>query len=82
MLVLSRRPTQSFVIGHDIVVTVLEVNGDTVRLGIAAPAEVTIHREEVYRELQKANTDAASPTPESVAAFAKRASRTRRETDA
>jgi len=75
MLVLSRRPTQSFVIGHDIVVTVLEVNGDTVRLGIAAPPEVTIHREEVYKELQQANTTAASPSPESVAAFAQRASR-------
>ena len=81
MLVLSRRPTQSFVIGHDIVVTVLEVNGDTVRLGIAAPPEVTIHREEVYRELQQANTSAASPSPESVAAFAKRASRKQREKD-
>ena len=75
MLVLSRRPTQSFVIGHDIVVTVLEVNGDTVRLGIAAPSEVTIHREEVYRELQQANQTAASPSPESVAAFTQRAAR-------
>ena len=63
MLVLSRRPQQSFVIGHDIVITVLEVNGDTVRLGIAAPRDVDIHREEVYRELQQANTTAASPRP-------------------
>ncbi len=81
MLVLSRRPTQSFVIGHDIIVTVLEVNGDTVRLGIAAPREVTIHREEVYLELQRANVTAASPPAESVAAFTKRASRRQSEKD-
>lgn len=74
MLVLSRRPQQSFVIGHDIIVTVLEVNGDTVRVGIAAPRDVTIHREEVYRELQLANTTAASPSSEAVAAFTHRAS--------
>jgi carbon storage regulator len=74
MLVLSRRPQQSFVIGHDIVITVLEVNGDTVRLGIAAPRDVDIHREEVYRELQQANTTAASPPSEAVAAFTRRAS--------
>ncbi len=74
MLVLSRRPQQSFIIGHDIVITVLEVNGDTVRLGIAAPRDVTIHREEVYRELQLANMTAASPSPDSVAAFTQRAS--------
>jgi carbon storage regulator len=73
MLVLSRRPQQSFIIGHDIVVTVLEVNGDTVRVGIAAPREVTIHREEVYRELQLANTSAASPSSDAVAAFTQRA---------
>jgi carbon storage regulator len=75
MLVLSRRPQQSFVIGHDIIVTVLEVNGDTVRVGIAAPRDVTIHREEVYRELQLANTTAASPSSDAVAAFTARASR-------
>ena len=74
MLVLSRRPQQSFVIGHDIVITVLEVNGDTVRLGIAAPRDVDIHREEVYRELQRANLTAASPSSDAVAAFARRVS--------
>jgi len=82
MLVLSRRPQQSFIIGHDIVVTVLEVNGDTVRLGIAAPRHVAIHREEVYRELQQANTTAASPSSEAIAAFTLRASgQTKRKRD-
>jgi carbon storage regulator len=74
VLVLSRRPQQSFIIGHDIVITVLEVNGDTVRLGIAAPRDVAIHREEVYRELQQANKTAASPSSDAVAAFTQRAS--------
>ncbi len=63
MLVLSRRPQQSLLIGHDVVITVLEVNGDTVRIGISAPPEVQIHREEVYRDLQRTNREAAaSPT--------------------
>jgi len=73
VLVLSRRPQQSFVIGHDIVITVLEVNGDNVRIGIAAPRDVEIHREEVYRELQQANQTAASPSAKALAEFTRRA---------
>lgn len=61
MLVLTRRADQSIVIGHDIVVTVLEVRGDQVRLGIRAPRHVDVHREEVYAELRRANREAASP---------------------
>jgi len=75
MLVLSRRPQQSFVIGHDIVITVLEVNGDNVRIGIKAPRDVDIHREEVYLELQQANQSAASPSAGALAAFTRRASK-------
>lgn len=59
MLVLSRRAGESVVIGDDIVVTVLEVRGDVVRIGIDAPRSVRVHREEVYRELQAANEAAA-----------------------
>ena len=73
MLVLSRRPQQSFVIGRDIVITVLEVNGDNVRIGIQAPRDVQVHREEVFRELQQANQNAASPSSQAVAAFTQRA---------
>lgn len=62
MLVLTRRPDQSLMIGHDIVVTVLEVRGDQVRLGIRAPRHVDVHREEVFAELQRANRLAASPS--------------------
>lgn len=51
MLVLTRRANQSIMIGEDVVVTVLEVRGDQVRLGIVAPREVEVHREEVFRAL-------------------------------
>lgn len=63
MLVLSRRPYESFRIGHDVVITVLEVNGDKVRIGIDAPAHVQVHRQEIYDEVQKANADAAAASP-------------------
>jgi carbon storage regulator len=62
VLVLTRRANQSIMIGDDVVVTVLEVRGDQVRLGIRAPRSVTVHREEVFRELAEANRAAASPT--------------------
>jgi len=55
-----------------VVVTVLEVNGDTVRIGIKAPADVDIHREEIYRDLQKANQDSSAAKPGAAAALAKR----------
>lgn len=71
MLVLSRRPQQSLLIGHDVVVTVLEVNGDTVRIGIKAPADVDIHREEIYHDLQKANQESTS-RPGAAAELARR----------
>lgn len=60
MLVLTRRANQSIIIGDDVVVTVLEVRGDQVRIGITAPRDVTVHREEVYRALHDANADAAT----------------------
>lgn len=60
MLVLTRRANQSIMIGHDIVVTVLEVRGDQVRLGIRAPRSVDVHREEVFASLQQSNKAAAA----------------------
>ncbi|MFG1610113.1 carbon storage regulator CsrA [Actinoplanes sp. NPDC049265] len=62
MLVLTRRAGESVMIGDDVVITVLEARGDVIRLGIQAPRDVRVHREEVYRELQAANREAASPT--------------------
>ena len=67
MLVLGRRVGEGIMIGHDIKVTVLVVAGDKVRIGIDAPAEVDVHREEVYLEIQQANIQAASASTEVVA---------------
>ena len=61
MLILTRRVGESVMIGDDIVVTVVEVRGDSIRLGISAPRSVDVHREEVHRELKEANRQAASP---------------------
>lgn len=54
MLVLSRKTNESIVIRDDVVVTVVEVRGDKVRLGIEAPKEVTVHRREVYDKIKEA----------------------------
>lgn len=66
MLVLTRRANQSIMIGHDVVVTVLEVRGDQVRIGIKAPRSVDVHREEVFATLQQANR-AAAKSPQDLA---------------
>ncbi|MBU2663088.1 carbon storage regulator CsrA [Actinoplanes bogorensis] len=68
MLVLTRRSGESVMIGNDVVITVLEARGDVIRLGIQAPRDVQVHREEVYRELQASNREAASPTQDEVQA--------------
>lgn len=70
MLVLSRRTGESVVIGHEVTVTVLEVRGDVVRIGIDAPRHVQVHREEVYRELQEANRAAAAADDAAAASLA------------
>ena len=51
MLVLTRKPEQSIVIGSDIEITVLEVRGEQVRLGIRAPRDVPVHRKEVFDQI-------------------------------
>ena len=53
MLVLSRKKNESIVINDNIVITVVEVRGDKVRLGIEAPREIPVHRSEVYAAIQK-----------------------------
>lgn len=55
MLVLSRQRNEEIVIGDDIVVTIVDIRGDKVRLGIQAPREVTVHRREVYDAIQREN---------------------------
>ena len=53
MLVLSRKKNESIIIRDDIVITVVEVRGDKVRLGIEAPKEVPVHRREVYEKIKE-----------------------------
>lgn len=60
MLVLSRRPDEAIVIGQDVEVRILAVDGDQVKLGISAPRSVAVHRAEVYAAIQEANRAAAA----------------------
>lgn len=62
MLVLSRRVGESVMIGSNVRVTVVDARGDQIRLGIDAPRSITVHREEVFRQVQDANTAAAAST--------------------
>jgi carbon storage regulator len=77
MLVLSRRVGESVVIGDEVTVTVLEVRGDVVRVGIDAPRSVGVHRAELLQEMADSNQEAASPSQDAVASLAE-ALRTRR----
>jgi len=67
MLVLSRQKDESIVIGDDIEITVVDIRGDKVRLGIAAPTEIPVHRKEVYEAIQRENVQAAQVKPGDVA---------------
>jgi carbon storage regulator len=53
MLVLSRQRDESIVIGDSIVITIVDIRGDKVRLGIEAPSQVPVHRQEVYEAIQR-----------------------------
>ena len=59
MLVLSRQRDESIVIGDNIVITIVDIRGDKVRLGIQAPVEIPVHRQEVYDAIQRENKQAA-----------------------
>ena len=62
MLILTRRVGETLVIGDDVNVTVLGVRGNQVRLGVNAPKEVAVHREEIYQRIQKENDSDKSST--------------------
>ena len=60
MLALSRKANESIIIGNDIEITILEVKGEQVKIGINAPKSVPVYREEVYAQIKEANKEAAS----------------------
>lgn len=60
MLALSRKQSESIMIGNDIEITVLEIKGDQVKLGINAPKSVPIYRKEIYVSIQEANKEAVT----------------------
>jgi len=59
MLVLTRKRNQTLIIGEDIEITVLEIQGDQIRLGVNAPKDIKIYRKELYLEIQEENKSAA-----------------------
>jgi carbon storage regulator len=67
MLVLSRQRDQTIVIGDDIEITVVDIRGEKVRLGISAPAHIAVHRKEVYDSIKKSSTDGPSGAVRSLA---------------
>lgn len=69
MLVLSRRAGENIVIGDDVTISVLEVRGDVVRIGISAPRSVAVHRAELLEQMEQSNKEAASPSEDAVASL-------------
>ena len=64
MLVLSRRKDESIVIGDDIVITIVEIRGERARIGIEAPAHISVHRKEVYDAIQLENKKNTKENPD------------------
>ena len=62
MLVLTRKPKQQIMIGDDVVINIVEVQGDNVRIAIDAPRSIKIFRGEIYKAIQEENKMAAAPT--------------------
>src|SRR3954452_13819981 len=71
MLVLSRQRDESIIIGDNIEITVVDIRGDKVRLGVSAPKEISVHRKEVYDAIRRENREAAQVKPEDLSALGK-----------
>ena len=80
MLVLTRRTNQSIVIGPDVTITVVEIRGEQVRLGISAPRHVTVHREEVLEQIRDQNRKAAELSGDDAVLLPRRAPQNARTT--
>lgn len=66
MLVLTRKAGESIVIGNEVVITVLEVRGGQIRLGVDAPRNLAVHRAEIYQQVMEENQAASIDTSEGV----------------
>ncbi len=73
MLVLSRQRDETIMIGDDIEITVVDIRGDKVRIGIAAPSHVAVHRKEIYDAIKAENRHAASLAKDDVSSLKRRA---------
>jgi len=71
MLVLSRHRDESIMIGDNIVITIVDIRGDKVRLGIAAPQDIPVHRQEVYEAIKRENMQASGMQPDDTAVIKK-----------
>jgi carbon storage regulator len=71
MLVLSRKRDESIIIGDDVVVTVIDIKGEQVKLGVSAPKSISIHRKEVYEAIQAENLAASRPEAQNLSGLAK-----------
>jgi len=66
MLILSRRTDESIVIGDEVTITILSVKGKQVRIGITAPPDVSVHREEIYQRIQAGDPEESASTGSAV----------------
>jgi carbon storage regulator len=68
MLALARKAGESIIVNDNVEITILEIKGDQIKIGIDAPKSVPIYRKEIYTQIREANTEASkSATPESLA---------------
>ena len=81
MLVLSRQKDQTIMIGDNIEITVVDIRGDKVRLGINAPTKIPVHRKEVYDAIQRENQEAARMSPEDITELTRKKPETDKEVD-
>ena len=70
MLVLSRKRDESIIIGDNVVVTIIDIRGEQVKLGVSAPKTISIHRKEVYEAIQAENVAASRPEAQNLAGLA------------
>jgi len=66
MLVLSRQKDETIMIGDDVEITIVDIRGDKVRIGISAPSKVPVHRKEVYDAIRRENVAAAKLKPDEI----------------